>query len=99
MKKIPLLIVLLLLITSSLFAQVSINTDNTPPNNAAMLDVKSTNKGFLPPRMDLDQISLIPSPVAGLLVYNTNGNCFVYHDGTSWRKMDNTLVDFGYAIG
>lgn len=86
-------------ISSSLVAQVSINTDNTPPNNAAMLDVKSTNKGFLPPRMDLDQISLIPSPVAGLLVYNTTGNYFVYYDGTIWRKMDNTLVDFGYAIG
>jgi len=99
MKQISLLIALLLLVCSSLFAQVSINTDNTPPNNAAMLDVKSTNKGFLPPRMDLDQIGLIPSPVEGLLVFNTTGKYFVYHDGTVWRKMDNTLVDFGYAIG
>ena len=82
-----------------MFAQVGINADNTPPNNSAMLDVKSTNKEFLPPRMDLDQISQIPTPVAGLLVYNTNGNYFVFYDGTSWRKMDNTLVDFGYAIG
>jgi len=59
-----------------------------------MLDVKSTNKGFLPPRMDLTQIGLSPSLVQRLLVFNTTGKYFVYHDGTVWRKIDNTLVDF-----
>lgn len=99
MKNTPLFIVVLLLSVSSLFAQVGINADNTPPNNSAMLDVKSTNKGFLPPRMDLTQIGLISSPAEGLLVYNTTGKYFVYHDGTVWRKMDNTLLEFGYAVG
>ncbi|MFZ4521341.1 MAG: DUF1566 domain-containing protein [Bacteroidales bacterium] len=99
MKNIPLIFVLVLLLGSALSAQVSISTDNTPPSNAAMLEVKSTTKGFLPPRMDLTQIGMIQSPVEGLLVFNTTGKYFVYHDGTVWRKMDNTLVEFGYAIG
>ncbi|MCX6303541.1 MAG: DUF1566 domain-containing protein [Bacteroidetes bacterium] len=99
MKKLFVFIALSLTIINASFPQVSINADNTPPNNSAMLDVKSTNKGFLPPRMDLTQIGLIPSPVEGLLVFNTTGKYFVYHDGTVWRKMDNTLVAFGYAVG
>ena len=34
--------------TFYLFAQVAINADNSPPDNSAMLDVKSTTKGALP---------------------------------------------------
>jgi Protein of unknown function (DUF1566) len=56
------------------FSQVGINTDNTAPDNSAMLDVKSTTKGFLPPRMTLLQRNAIPSPAAGLIVYCTDCN-------------------------
>jgi Protein of unknown function (DUF1566) len=56
------------------FSQVGINTDNSEPNNSAMLDVKSTEKGFLPPRMTLLQRNAIPSPAAGLIVYCTDCN-------------------------
>jgi hypothetical protein len=34
-----------------MYSQVSVNTDGTPPVNSAMLQVKSTEKGFLPPCM------------------------------------------------
>jgi hypothetical protein len=43
-----------------------------------MPDVKSTAKGFLPPRMTSAQCTVIASPVAGLLVYQTGGTKGLY---------------------
>lgn len=56
------------------FAQVGINADNSQPDSSAMLDVKSTEKGLLPPRMTYDQMNAIPSPENGLIVFCTNCN-------------------------
>ena len=67
------LFVLFLMINSSfLFSQVSINLDGSNPNNSAMLDVKSNNKGFLPPRMTHAEMNAIPNPADGLIVYCTD---------------------------
>jgi hypothetical protein len=74
------------------FSQVSISTDNSEPDNSAMLDVKSTGKGFLPPRMTLVQRDAIPSPVEGLMVYCTNcsadgtGLLCIYQGG-KWKNI------------
>ena len=65
------------LITSlSLTAQVSISTDNSSADNSAMLDVKSTSKGVVLPRMTQAQISAIANPANGLLVFCTTDNKF-----------------------
>jgi len=37
------------------FAQVGINTDSSQPDPSAMLEIKSTTKGLLPPRMTMAQ--------------------------------------------
>ena len=58
-----------LLFSSSLFAQVGINSDNSQPDNSAMLDVKSANKGLLPPRMTHAQMNTIINPANGLIIY------------------------------
>ena len=57
----------------SAIAQVGINTDNSAPDNSAMLDVKSSNKGFLPPR--ITSVDSIANPTAGLMVYDNTYNC------------------------
>ena len=54
------------------FAQVSINNDASVPDPSAMLDVKSTNKGLLPPRMTQAQKSAIANPAPGLIIYCTD---------------------------
>ena len=56
----------------SLLAQVAISADNSAPNPSAMLDVKSANKGFLPPRMTHAQMSTIVNPANGLIIYCTD---------------------------
>jgi hypothetical protein len=66
------------------FAQVGINNDNSAPDNSAMLEVKSTTKGFLPPRMTTDQRNLISSPATGLMIYNSDKLCNETYNGTSW---------------
>ncbi|WP_297292460.1 hypothetical protein, partial [Oceanicoccus sp.] len=74
----------------TLQAQVSITTDGTDPDSSAMLEVKSTAKAFLPPRMTEAQRIAINSPAAGLVIWCTNcgtdGELQVYN-GTAWTNM------------
>ena len=95
MKKNFLFLILLLCSTLTFYGQVSVNTDNSDPDPAAMLDVKSTDKGVLIPRVALvsttDPISA--GKPDGLLVWNTSttGNYpepgFYYWDGSDWVQI------------
>lgn len=70
MKKTSLL--LCFLCTQLFFSQIGINT--TVPNQSAMLDIVSNNKGVLVPRIALSSrtdAATIPSPATGLIIYNT----------------------------
>jgi hypothetical protein len=51
MKNLYLFLTVFMLSGAMAFAQVGINDDNSGPDVSAMLDVKSTTKGLLPPRM------------------------------------------------
>ncbi len=80
-----------------LFAQVGINTDNTPPENTAMLDVKSTAGGLLPPRMTHIQMNAIANPANGLIIYCTdcsnsgNGVLAMFISG-EWQMFSPTCI-------
>jgi uncharacterized protein (TIGR02145 family) len=66
---------------------VGINTDGSNANASAMLDVSSTSKGFLPPRMTDAERTAIASPSAGLMVWCTNCGTsgeMQYFNGTVW---------------
>ncbi len=74
------------------FAQTGIGT--TTPNASAKLDVYSTNKGFLPPRVILTSatdVTTIVSPAEGLLVYNLGSTGlqagYYYWNATSWATI------------
>ena len=88
---------LLLLTTTLLIGQVGINTTN--PDDGAILDINSSEKGIFIPRVDIADLSTIDpitgitnSPAAllaaeGLMAYNTNsttGPGFFYWSGTAW---------------
>lgn len=57
----------------------------TTPNASALLDVSSTTKGFLPPRMTTTQRGAITTPPAGLMIYNTTTNKLNFYNGTAWE--------------
>jgi len=63
---------ILIIPCSYTLAQVGINTDGSQPDSKSMLDVKSSNKGFLLPRMTFDQRNSITSPPEGMMVFCTN---------------------------
>jgi len=86
MKKLILSAVATFLLYGVTMAQVAINTDGSPPEASAMLDVNSTNLGFLPPRLTQLQMNTIPSPAEGLMVYCTDctPKAMYYFDGTGW---------------
>lgn len=54
-------------------------------NASAQLQVDSTTKGFLPPRMTETQKNAITTPAAGLMVYDTTNNKLYVYDGTTWQ--------------
>ncbi len=66
---------------------VGINATGAAPDASAMLDVVSTTRGALIPRMTTLQRTAIVAPAVGLYVYDTNLNAFLYWDGTAWRMM------------
>ncbi|MBK8845006.1 MAG: tail fiber domain-containing protein [Bacteroidetes bacterium] len=58
------------------------------PNASSLLDVTSTTKGVLIPRMTLAQRNAIASPATGLLIYQTNSTPgFYYYSGTAWTAV------------
>lgn len=63
-----LFILLFLAAGLSAWSQVGINADASAPDNSAMLDVKSTTKGLLAPRMTQAQRNAITNPAAGRLI-------------------------------
>jgi len=76
------------------FSQVAINTDGNSANSTSILDVSSTTKGILVPRMTSLQRIAINSPANGLLVFDTTEHNFWYYDGSSqmWRVVGNSTL-------
>ena len=88
-KQIITLTVLAIAFSNSVFSQVGIGT--TTPNASAELDVTSTNKGLLPPRMTATQRDAISSPAAGLMVYQSDGTSgLYYYTGSVWVYINNS---------
>lgn len=91
MKKI--LITAILLATTGAFSQVGIGT--TTPNGSSILDLDSTTKGLLLPRVALvatNDFAPLSAHVAGMKVYNTATAGDVtpgeyYNDGAKWIKI------------
>ncbi len=88
-------------------AQIKIGDNPTIVNNAALLELESTNKGILMPRISLtgtQDVTTIPSPTTGLLIYNIStmgvspnnvAPGFYYYDGMQWKAFVSTTTVVG----
>jgi hypothetical protein len=85
MKKIFSLLVLC--ISSSILYAQSVGIGTAVPNASAQLDVRSTTKGLLIPRMTATQRTEITSPAAGLMVYETTTSSFWFYNGSVWNQI------------
>jgi len=72
---------------------VAINNTGSTPDPSAMLDVQSSSKGMLVPRMTSAQRNIISNPAVGLLVYDTNEGSFWFYNGTSWLDLSDPQKD------
>ncbi len=95
MNKITTLLLFLVLLGTGYFSSaqnVGISTDGSAPDNSAMLDVKSTSKGLLIPRMSQEQRLGISNPAKGLLIFQIDETTgFYYNQGTEsspdWQQL------------
>jgi len=90
MKNTLLVFITLLFIGAAKAQSVGIGT--TTPAASAQLDVSSTTKGLLPPRMTFAQRDAIITPAEGLMIYNTETKKPNYFDGTAWKNFDGTAA-------
>ena len=92
-----LLLLVLFLVTGTIKFSFAQNTfpangaagiGTTTPAGSSLLEVSSTTKGVLLPRMTKTQREAIAGPVEGLLIYQTNNQPgFYYYDGTAWKSV------------
>ncbi|MDC8005720.1 hypothetical protein POV27_16800 [Aureisphaera galaxeae] len=99
-------VVCLLLASTSIEAQIGINTNS--PDASSALEVHATDKGFLMPRISLsgtNDLSTINPISAGIMVYNMNTATgpnsinpgFYYYDGSRWRRLYNEGYNLNYV--
>lgn len=78
--------IMICFIFAPLYGQnVMISESESTADASALLDIQSTSKGVLIPRMTQAQRELISTPATGLLVYQTDGEAaFYFYGGSSW---------------
>ena len=88
------LLILFVFISTNLYTQnVAITDDDGySAESTAMLDIKSTSKGLLVPRLDSLQRVGIVLPATGLLVFDTDANAFFYYDGADWLNLTTNVI-------
>ncbi|MGG9972477.1 hypothetical protein ACQ33O_11845 [Ferruginibacter sp. SUN002] len=89
---------------SPVFSQnIAINATGNQPDTSAMLDISSTTKGLLIPRMTTTEQNAVPLPASGLILFNTTDNAIKVNTGTSgtpsWSPLSYlTSIATGYGL-
>ena len=97
--KISKLVLAFSFIIISIAAQAQVGIGTNSPAASAQLDVSSTTKGFLPPRMTSAQRNAIASPTTGLMIYCSNCGEPQYYNGSAWVNMIGGAAISPLAVG
>ncbi len=95
-----LMAVYFILAASSAFSQsLAVNTDGSAANTSSILDIKSSDKGILIPRMSKAQRNAITTPATGLMVFQNTPDSigFYYYNGAAWLWLATAASDKGWA--
>jgi Chaperone of endosialidase len=99
MRTLVFLFLSLVCISTAHAQSFAINTDGSTANTSALLDVKSTTKGLLIPRLTKAQKYAVTTPAVGLLIYQTgpDSSGFYYYQNSQWNWItDNKKSDSAY---
>ena len=77
----------------------NIGIGTTSPNVASILELNSSSKGFLPPRMTQVERDAIASPVSGMVLFNTTSQCLNVFENNTWKSLcgGNSNIPAGYS--
>lgn len=80
---------LLLFCSIELRAQAKFGDNRTSIQPGSLVELESTNKGFLNVRLNTTEMLTIPVTVAskGMMIYNTDSSCLCLYDGNNWKNM------------
>ncbi len=82
---------------AALGSTLKVGTTPSSINASSALEIESTTKGFVPPRMTTAQMNAIASPLVGSIVYNTTLNCLhQYKTTVGWESFCNSAVAYTY---
>lgn len=84
-KKITPLIILI-----PLFSYGQIGVGTTAPHASSILEISSTEKGFLPPRLTTSERDAILDPSEGLMIYNKTVECIEFYNAIEWKNICNS---------
>jgi hypothetical protein len=89
MKKYLAFLIFFFLVISFVKAQNNVGIGTNTPDPSAILDISSNDKGVLIPRLTTPQRLAIPSPSNGLLVFDTDFNCFYFYSSSifGWSSL------------
>ena len=90
------------LVSSNIYQDVgtgNIGIGTFLPSASAALDINSSSKGFLPPRMDSVARNAILSPAQGLTIYNTSIKALQFYNGTGWYSAPAHFIGEVYGGG
>jgi hypothetical protein len=66
---------------------MGISSSAITPDASSILEMRTTSKGLLIPRMTTAERDAITSPATGLMVFNTTSNKFNFYNGSSWTVL------------
>jgi len=85
------LIILFFILFQTLVLNAQVGIGTTSPNPASILDVESSTKGFLIPRLTASERDNITDPAEGLMLYCTNcclsGSSITFYNGERWENV------------
>ena len=87
MKRILLIIALVATAAGSAFAQIKLGDNPGNLNQNALLELESSSKGLLLPRMTTAQVATMTSPPDGMMIFNTDSTCICIRRSGVWRSL------------
>ena len=82
----------------SIMPSGGLGVNTLTPDASSQLDVSSTTKGFLPPRMTTTQRNAISSPATGLVVYDTTVDALYVYNGSAWVGVSNNNDEWSMEV-
>lgn len=104
MLRIVLSIMACTLCLTVVYPQVKVGDNPLEIDEASLIEIESTSKGFLPSRMTTTQRDLQPAWKAGHIIYNTSESCLQIFNGVSWdcfvkgELIDSTIYKYNGVL-